>query len=101
MALHILRAAPKSARVVFENGSVRVIEITMKKGEKVPMHSHNKGISYSLNAGKVRSTTEDGRSRTFTVKRGELGWADKDGAETHAVQNLGGVLRELYVELKN
>ncbi len=100
MAKHILKAAPGSAKVIFENDVVRVIMTTMRKGQKIPMHSHNKGFSYSLNAGRIRSTTEDGKSNTFRVEKGDVGWSDADGAETHAVENLGGVLRELYVEFK-
>ena len=101
MAKHILKVSPKSAKIVFENDAVRVIEITMKEGEKIPMHSHNRGLSYSLNAGKIRSIGKDGKSRSFYVKRGELSWSDTDGAETHAVENLGGLLRELCVEFKS
>ena len=100
MADHILKVAPKSAKVVFENDEIRVIEMTMKRGQRIPMHSHNKGISYSLNAGKIRSTGEGGKSRVIDVRRGEVSWADADGLETHAVENLGGVLRELSVEFK-
>ncbi len=100
LARHILEVAPRSAKVVFENGKVRVIEVTMKKGQSIPMHSHNRGLSYSLNAGRIRSTTEDGKSKTFSVKEGEVSWSDTDGAETHAVENLGGTLRELSVEFK-
>ena len=100
MADHILKVAPKSAKVVFENDVVRVIEMTMMKGQRIPMHSHNKGLSYSLNAGKIRSTGEDGRSRLVNVKRGDASWSDADGLETHAIENLGGVLRELSLEFK-
>jgi len=100
MAEHILKVAPKSAKVVFENSAVRVIEITMRKGQKVPMHSHNRGVSYSLNDGRIRSTTEDGRTRAFKIKKGEVGWSDTDGKETHAVENLGGTLRELSIEFR-
>jgi quercetin dioxygenase-like cupin family protein len=100
LADHILKVAPESAKVVFENDVVRVIVMTMKKGQRVPMHSHNKGLSYSLNAGKIRSTGRDGRSRVVKVRRGEISWSDTDGLETHAVENLGGVLRELSVEFK-
>ena len=99
-ARHILEVAPKSAKVVFENDTVRVIEITMRKGQRIPIHSHNKGLSYSLNGGKIRSTNEDGKSSVFNVRKGEVSWSDADGAETHAVENLGGVLRELSVEFK-
>ena len=100
LAKHILKVAPKSAKVIFENEAIRVIEITMRKGERIPLHSHNKGLSYSLNGGKIRSTGENGKSRVFEVKKGELSWSDTDGLETHAVENLGGILRELSVELK-
>jgi len=100
LARHILKAAPKSAKVVFENEVARVVEITMRKGETIPMHSHNKGLSCSLNDGKIRSMSEDGKSRVFNVKKGELSWSDADGVETHAVENLGGVLRELCIEFK-
>jgi len=100
LAKHILKVAPKSAKVIFENEAIRVIEITMRKGERIPLHSHNKGLSYSLNRGKIRSTGENGKSRVSEVKKGELSWSDTDGLETHAVENLGGILRELSVELK-
>jgi len=100
LARHILKVAPKAAKVIFENDMVRVIEITMRKGQRVPMHSHNKGLSYSLNEGKIKSTSEDGKSGVINVKEGEVSWSDTDGAETHAVENLRGVLRELSVEFK-
>jgi len=100
LAEHILKAAPKSAKVIFENDKVRVVEVTMRKGQSIPMHSHKRGVSYSLNSGKIRSTRVDGRSEVIMVRRGEVGWSDRDGAETHAVENLGGVLRELSIEFK-
>ena len=98
MARHILKVAPESAKVVFENDVVRVIEMTMRKDQRVPMHSHNKGLSYSLNNGKIRSMDEHGKSRVSNVKKGELSWSDE--GESHAVENLGGVLRELSIEFK-
>jgi quercetin dioxygenase-like cupin family protein len=101
LARHILKVAPKSAKVVFEDDMVRVIEVTMRKGQSLPMHSHNKGLSYSLNEGRIRSTDQKGKSRVIKVKKGEVSWSDKDGLETHAVDNLGGVLRELSIELKS
>ena len=100
MARHILEVSPESAKVVFENSTVRIIEITMKKGQTIRMHSHKKGLSYSVNAGRIRSTDRAGRSNVISVKRGDVGWSDVDGMETHAVQNLGGLLRELCVEFK-
>ena len=101
MAKHILKVAPKSAKVVFENDMIRVIELTMKKGEKVPMHSHKRGFSYSLNDGRIRSIHKNGKSSVINVKRGDFGWSEIDGLETHAVENLSGILRELCIEFKS
>jgi beta-alanine degradation protein BauB len=100
LARHILTVAPNSAKVIFENDVVRVIEITMRKGQKIPMHSHNKGLSYSLNAGRIRSTNAGGKSRVINVTKGDVSLSDADGVETHAVENVGGVLREVSVEFK-
>jgi len=96
LAKHISEVAPKSAKVVFENDLVRVIEITIRRGQEIPMHSHNRGISYSLNKGKIRVTPEGGKPKSFKVKKGDISW----GAESHSVENLGGKIRELYVEFK-
>jgi quercetin dioxygenase-like cupin family protein len=98
LAEHILDVAPKSAKVIFENETVRVILTTMKKGQKIPMHSHNRGFSYSLGSGRIRSTGADGKPMAFNVKKGEASWSDKGYA--HAVDNLGGALQELSVEFK-
>jgi beta-alanine degradation protein BauB len=98
LARHILKVAPDSAKVLFENDRVRVIEVEMKKGQTIPMHSHDKGLSYSLNGGRIRSTSEHRKSRTFDVKKGELSWSEK--GESHSVENLGGILRELSIEFK-
>jgi len=95
---HILKVTPESAKVVFENERVRVIEITMKKGQKIPMHSHNRGFSYSLNEGRIRVTREDGKSKVFKVPKGDASWSEE--GESHEVDNLGGLLRELSVEFK-
>ena len=100
MIKHILKVAPESAKVVFENDVIRVIEVAMRKGEKIPMHSHNRGFSYSLNSGKIKATGKGGKSSVIDIRKGDFGWSEVDGAETHAVENLGAVLRELCVELK-
>ena len=98
MTGHILEVAPKSAKLVFENETVRVFMVTMRKDQKIPMHSHNKGFSYSLNAGRIRSTRADGKLRTVNVKKGEADWSEE--GYSHAVDNLGPTLQELCVEFK-
>jgi hypothetical protein len=90
--------APKSAKVVFENEAVRVIEITLRKGQKLPMHSHNRNLTYGLNDSKFRSTDIEGKSSIVRIKKGETSWSE--GSKSHAVENLGGTSHILSVEIK-
>ena len=98
MAGHILKVTPEAAKIVFENDEVRVIEITMRKGQKIPMHSHNRGLGFSLNKGRIRVTGKGGASEVVNVKQGEISWSE---GESHSVENLGPVLRELSIEFKS
>ncbi len=65
------------------------------------MHTHKKGLSCSLNRGNIRLTGRDGKSKEADIRKGDLSWSDVDGLETHSVENLGGALQELCVELKD
>jgi hypothetical protein len=95
---HILKVAGRSARVLFENASVRVIIITMRKGQRFGPHSYLKGISYNLDGGKIRAIEPDGKSSVVKFRKGEASWTD-DG-ESLGVENLGRVFRMISVELK-
>jgi hypothetical protein len=48
------------------------------------MHSHNEGLSYSMNGGKIQTTGKDGESRVFEIRGGEVSW----GVETHEVGHI-------------
>jgi len=95
---HILKVAPKSAKVVFENDKIRVIEVVMRKGQKLTIHSHMPNLAYGITNSKFRSTSPGGRSEVVRMKRGEATWSD---GSSHSVENLGGLSRILSVELKS
>ena len=97
MAEHILKAAPKSAKVVFENDQIRVIEIVMRKGQKLTMHSHLPNLTYGVTNSKFRSTSASGKSGVVRMKKGEASWSD---GSSHSVENLGGLSRILSIELR-
>ena len=97
MAEHILKVTPKSAKAVFENDKIRVIEIVMRKGQKLAMHSHMPNLAYSITISKFRSTSPDGKSGVVKMKQGETSWSD---GSSHSVENLGGLSRLLSIELK-
>jgi hypothetical protein len=71
----------------------------MKKRQKFGPHSYRQGIAFILDNGKIRATETSGRTITLRMKKGEASWTD-DG-ESLGVENLGGALRVLSVELKD
>ncbi len=97
MAEHILKVAPKSAKVVFENDKIRVMEIVMRKGQKLAMHSHMPNLAYGITNSKVRTISAGGKSGVVRMKKGEASWSD---GSSHSVENLGGLSRILSIELK-
>ncbi len=99
MKPHITRAAPKLAKILFENPEVRVIMITTKKGGKIGPHSYLKGITFNLDPAKIRATETDGSSTVVKMKKGEASWTD--AGESLGVENLGADFSVLSVELKD
>jgi hypothetical protein len=97
LAEHILKVAPKSAKVVFENDKIRVIEIVMRKGQKLTMHSHMPNLMYGMTNSKFRTTSPDGKTGVVRMKKGEASWSD---GSSHSVENLGALSSILSIELK-
>ena len=97
MVEHILKVAAKSAKVVFENDKIRVIEIAMRKGQKLTMHSHTPNLTYGITNSRFRTTSPDGKSGVVRMKKGEASWSD---GSSHSVENLGGLSLILSIELK-
>jgi quercetin dioxygenase-like cupin family protein len=94
-----VKVCPDITKVLFENDRVRVTETNLKAGAKMPMHSHPPYVIYALTAAKVKSTTEDGKSREIDVALGSAEWGD---AVTHTIENIGtSDSRVLNFELKH
>ena len=96
MAKTLAKAAPESAKVIFENDKIRVIELNWNKGLKIPMHIHPANFVYAITALRYKSTPAKGRAETRVMKAGEVSWSD---GESHAVEALGKSGRALVVEL--
>ncbi len=95
---HILKVAGRSAKVLFENERIRVIKISMRKGQKFGPHTYLKGISYNVNEGKIRAKMGEGKTSVFKFRKGEASWTD-DG-ESLGVENVGPAFTMISVELK-
>ncbi len=86
------------SKVLMENDRVRVAEVRMKPGEKMPMHSHPSYLIYSFAPGRYQFTTPDGRTEIVEMDEGQTVWRE---AETHEVENIGtSESRVLVIDLK-
>ncbi len=97
-AQDMVAVAPTMCKVLLENDKVRVIEVNVKPGEKIPMHSHQANLVYALSTAKVKHTYPDGKSDEREITAGVAVWSDP---VTHASENTGTTdTRVLVIELK-
>ncbi len=93
---------PATAKVVFENEKMRIIEYHTGSEKDVcgfGMHTHPPHAFIMLTDAKLRIVTPDGKESIEEAKAGDVGWAD---AEKHIVENLSGNNAGCYViEIKN
>ena len=73
-------------KVLLENDRVRVLDVRVKPGKKLPMHSHPAYLVYALTPHKVRITFSDGKTKEVKIKAGEVLWSE---GMSHAVDNIG------------
>lgn len=93
------RVAPKNVKVLLENNRVRVLEVRIKPGEKIPMHSHPAHITYALSDAKGQYTSPDGSSTISEAKPNSVFWSEP---VTHSSVNVGNTeIHAIVVELKD
>ena len=76
LAQDMAKLAPKNAKVVLDNDKVRVFEVQVKAGDKLPMHSHPSNVVIPIVAGKVKTTMSDGTVKDTEFKAGEPRWSE-------------------------
>jgi quercetin dioxygenase-like cupin family protein len=74
-------------KVLVDNAYVRVVENTLKPGEKDPMHTHPAGWFYVTQPGTMKVVHQDGRVEKWEAKAGKQGWSDAEGP--HTSENVG------------
>jgi len=87
-----VKVAPKMNKVVLDNERVRVLDVVLKPGEQMPMHSHPDNIVYVIKGGKTRAVDLKGTPTDREFKDGECSFRT---AETHAIQNTD--TKEIHV----
>jgi beta-alanine degradation protein BauB len=93
-----VKIAPENYKVLLNNDNVRVLDFTLKPGQKIPMSARPNRVVYSITPGTTTLTGSDGKPTNMTRKAGEAWWRD---AESLAVENTGKTeVHNLVVELK-
>lgn len=89
----------KTIALKLENPRVRVLEATIKPGDKEQTHSHPAYVIYVIAGGKFRNHAADGTVSDGEFKTGDVIYRDP---MTHWAENTGDTtIRLVLVELKN
>ena len=82
-----------------ENSRVRVLEATLKPGDKEKTHSHPAYVIYVIQGGKYRNHAVDGKVTDGEFRTGDVIYREPI---THGAENIGDTtIRLELVELKN
>ena len=93
-----LKLSPQYYKVPVDNEYVRVLEYTLKPGQKEPIHSHPCGVVYYLTGAKFRTTSADGKTSESDTTAGTILWRDPT---IHAAENAGKTdARAIAIEIK-
>lgn len=85
--IDFVKASPDKAKIVLENEFVRVIEYSLKPGEKDSTHTHPPKTSYVISGGTLRIYPENEKPFDSEEVKGTTEWAGKRGK--HYVENIG------------
>jgi len=88
----------KTIALKLENPRVRVLEATLRPGDKEQTHSHPAYVIYVIEGGKFRNHATDGTVTDGEFKTGDVIYRDP---VTHWAENIGDTtIRLVLVELK-
>ena len=97
-AQDVAKVNPNTITVKLENDRVRVLEATIKPGDKEQKHSHPASIIYVVAGGTVRNHAADGSTKETTYTAGETIYREP---LTHWAENIGTTtIRLMVYELK-
>jgi len=80
------KTSPNNYRLLLENEAVRVLEMSLKAGEKDQQHSHQNETVYFITGSKVRIHLPGGERVEADLPDGHVMWHE---AWTHTVENVG------------
>ena len=98
--IHSTSAAGNEAKILLENDSVRVRQVTFQPGARVGPHTHPyPHVGVIIDSGSLTFVEKGKKDETKTFSAGDAGW--RDAHVTHEVFNSGKTpMRIVEVELK-
>jgi quercetin dioxygenase-like cupin family protein len=94
----IVKISPDVHKVIFENDTIRVLEVSVKPRATVPMHTNPENINYILEGGTLRLVDPEGSVVDVQLAERQVIPAP---VGRHAVENIGQTeVRTLCIELK-
>ncbi len=98
--IDVLKASPANFRLLLENEHVRVLEYTLKPGEKDTPHTHPAKSSYVVTGGKIKVHLENGVTIILDEVAGTASWMGYTGR--HYVENIGNTtIKIILTEIKS
>ena len=92
------KASPNNYKLLFENDTHRVLEMTLNAGQKDNEHSHTSEVVYFIAGSSVKITMPGGESMEADIPDGHVMAHE---AWTHTVENTGTKnLRAILFETK-
>lgn len=94
----IVKLAPESHEVIFENDQIRMLKVVVKPSESVPQHRNPENVNYILEPGTLRLISPDGSFQDVELTEGQVIPAPES---SHSVKNIGSTeVQTICVELK-
>ena len=94
-----VQVSPDKFKILLENEQVRVVEYSLKAGEKDNWHTHPPKTSYVVSGGKLKIVLENGEALIVDEKTGSASWMDSVGK--HYAENIGdSTITILLTEIK-
>lgn len=98
--IDVLTASPANFKLLLENEHVRVLEYTLKPGEKDTPHTHPAKSSYVVTGGKIKVYLENGVTIILDEVAGTASWMGYTGR--HYVENIGNTtIKIILTEIKS
>ena len=100
LTIDVLKASPANFKLLVENEHVRVLEYTLKPGEKDTPHTHPAKSSYVVTGGKIKVYLENGETIIVDEVAETASWMGYVGK--HYVENIGNTtIKIVLTEVKS